>query len=152
MAADAVCVPTGIYVDSGTRLEFIPSGRIRACRGIGGAGPEGYRKTPRGKKRPSRNAPYGCLLGRVGPDGRLFPLKKKRSVNLRGYGQLMLMVNCTDRSEAGGEFAVEIRLRYACTDVAERRTPDGARVVREDGRTVLFRGQDVMEALRRALG
>jgi D-amino peptidase len=46
---------------------------------------------------------------------------------------------------------VEIRLRYASTDVAERRTPDGERVVREDGRTVLFRGQDVMEALRRAL-
>jgi len=46
---------------------------------------------------------------------------------------------------------VEIRLRYASTDVAERRTPDGERVVREDGRTILFRGRDVMQALRRAL-
>ena len=46
---------------------------------------------------------------------------------------------------------VEIRLRYASTDLAERHTPDGDRVVREDGRTVLYRGADVLEALRRAL-
>ena len=49
------------------------------------------------------------------------------------------------------ECPVEIRLRYVSTDVAERRTPDGEQVVRTDGRTVLYRGQDVMEALRRAL-
>jgi D-amino peptidase len=49
------------------------------------------------------------------------------------------------------ECPVEIRLRYVSTDVAERRAPDGDRVVREDGRTVRFRGRDVMEALRRAL-
>jgi D-amino peptidase len=49
------------------------------------------------------------------------------------------------------EGPVEIRLRYVSTDVAERRAPDGERIVREDGRTLLFRGQDVMEALRTVL-
>ena len=46
---------------------------------------------------------------------------------------------------------VEVRLRYASTDLAERHPSDGDRVVREDGRTVLYRGEDVLEALRRAL-
>jgi D-amino peptidase len=49
------------------------------------------------------------------------------------------------------EVPVEIRLRYTSTHLAERRVSDGDRVERIDGRTVVFRGQDVMEALRRAL-
>lgn len=46
---------------------------------------------------------------------------------------------------------VEVRLRYAGTDLAERHPFDGERIIRLDGRTVLFRGQDIMDALRFAL-
>jgi hypothetical protein len=109
--ADADCVPTGIYVDDGMRLSFVPSGKIRVCHGVTGLGPEGCRKTPRGNDRLSRKGPFGCLLARVGAEGRFCALKRKRTLNLHGYGQLMLMVNCSDRSEGRGEFTVEITLR-----------------------------------------
>ena len=43
---------------------------------------------------------------------------------------------------------VEVKLRYASTDLAERHPFDGERIVRLDGRTVLFKGRDFMDALR----
>lgn len=49
------------------------------------------------------------------------------------------------------EGPVEIRIRYTSTDVAERRACDGHQIVRLDGQTVLYRGSDVLAALRLAL-
>lgn len=46
---------------------------------------------------------------------------------------------------------VDIKLRYTGTDLAERHPFDGETIVRLDGRTVLFRGRDIMDALRFAL-
>ena len=43
---------------------------------------------------------------------------------------------------------VEVKLRYSGTDLAERHPFDGERIVRLDGRTVLFKGQDILDALR----
>lgn len=43
---------------------------------------------------------------------------------------------------------VEIKLRYSTTDLAERHPFDGKQIVRLDGRTVLFKGQDIIDALR----
>jgi D-amino peptidase len=47
---------------------------------------------------------------------------------------------------------VEIRLRYTSTDLAERHPFDGERIIRVDGRTVLFKGGDILDALRFVLG
>ena len=46
---------------------------------------------------------------------------------------------------------VEVKLQYAGTDLAEKHPFDGKRIIRLDGRTVLFRGCDVMSALRLVL-
>lgn len=46
---------------------------------------------------------------------------------------------------------VEITLRYSGTDLAEDHPFDGERIVRVDGRTVLYRGQDVLDTLRLVL-
>ena len=43
---------------------------------------------------------------------------------------------------------VEIKLRYTGTDLAEKHPFDGERISRLDGRTVLFKGRDVLDALR----
>jgi len=43
---------------------------------------------------------------------------------------------------------VEVKLRYSGTDLAERHPFDGEQIIRLDGRTVLFNGQDIMDALR----
>lgn len=43
---------------------------------------------------------------------------------------------------------VEVKLKYTGTDLAERHPFDGDQVIRLDGRTVLFRGRDIMDALR----
>ena len=43
---------------------------------------------------------------------------------------------------------VEVKLRYSGTDLAERHPFDGKSIVRLDGRTVLFKGQDILDALR----
>jgi D-aminopeptidase len=43
---------------------------------------------------------------------------------------------------------VEVKLRYTGTDLAERHPFDGDQIVRVDGRTVLFKGRDSMDALR----
>ena len=43
---------------------------------------------------------------------------------------------------------VEVKLRYSGTDLAEKHPFDGKSIVRLDGRTVLFKGQDILDALR----
>ena len=43
---------------------------------------------------------------------------------------------------------VEVKLRYASTDLAERHPFDGGRIVRLYGPTVLFKGPDTMDVLR----
>jgi D-amino peptidase len=47
---------------------------------------------------------------------------------------------------------VEVKLRYASTDLAELHPFVCERIVRVDGRTVLFRGHDVLDGLRLLLG
>jgi D-amino peptidase len=46
---------------------------------------------------------------------------------------------------------VEVKLRYTGTDLAERHPFDGDQIIRLDGRTVLLKGCDIMDALRFAL-
>jgi D-amino peptidase len=42
----------------------------------------------------------------------------------------------------------EVKLRYSGTDLAEKHPFDGERIIRLDGRTVLYKGRDIMDALR----
>jgi len=46
---------------------------------------------------------------------------------------------------------VEVKLRYTSTDLAEQHPFDGERIIRLDGRTVLFKGADILDALRLVL-
>jgi len=43
---------------------------------------------------------------------------------------------------------VEVKLRYTGTDLAERHPFDGDQIIRLDGRTVMLKGRDIMDALR----
>ncbi len=45
----------------------------------------------------------------------------------------------------------EVKLRYASTDLAEKHPFDGEWIIRLDGRTVLFKGRDILDALRLVL-
>jgi len=53
----------------------------------------------------------GCLLGRVGPNGKVFAIKRKGRLVIRERGHLLLFVNAVDPSEARGEFSVEFLLK-----------------------------------------
>jgi hypothetical protein len=67
------------------------------------------KKVPKGRERLSRSGPYGCLLGRIGPEGKPFALKKEMKLKARECGQLYLLVNEADPSRGGGAFTVVIR-------------------------------------------
>jgi hypothetical protein len=93
------------------KIDVNPVGMIRLAPGTGRTGPEGFKRTPKGRKRVSTRGPYGCLMGRIGPGGTPFTIKKKKVVTARSCGQLYLLVNDADPSTIAGEFIVSITLK-----------------------------------------
>ncbi|MHC4472298.1 MAG: prenyltransferase/squalene oxidase repeat-containing protein, partial [Planctomycetota bacterium] len=109
--ADAHDLPTGIYLDKGMELEVEPRGEVVSFKGVRATGPAGHKKAPRGRKRLHKSSPYGCLLARVGRDGRFAAMKKKGRFRAKACGQLFLSMNDERPVDATGQLEVELRLR-----------------------------------------
>jgi hypothetical protein len=103
-------VETSIYLDAGESVVIEPSGKITCCRRADKTGPEGHRRPPKGQEKLVRTSPYGCLLARIGPEGKLVAIKKTRKFKARHPGELVLLINQKCAEGASGAFNVEIRL------------------------------------------
>jgi hypothetical protein len=109
--ATATGLPTGIWLEPGMTVNITPEGEVVSWPGAEPAGPEGHRKTPPGRDRVTSRGPFGCLLGRIGEDGKPFALKKETTVRPHGErGPLFLLMNDEHPDEASGELTVRIEL------------------------------------------
>lgn len=84
---------TGIYLDAGFAVKVAAAGGVVAWEDGPPINPFGVRKPPKGLKPLTRKGEFACLLGRVGPGGRLFAIKNGAEVRSRTPGQLYLLVN-----------------------------------------------------------
>jgi hypothetical protein len=105
-------IPDMYYWHLGTRAFVgVGGGKVRSYAGSPPVGPQGHKRTPKGRERLSRAGPYGCLLGRVGREGKTFPLKRETKLRVKDRGELILLVNDADPSRATGRFQVELVLK-----------------------------------------
>ena len=109
LRAAAGVLATGIYLDEGVTVLADPDGKVRASPGAEFEGPVGG-STPRGRDRLTRRGRYGCLLGRIGPDGKPFAIRRKGHLTIEGCGQLYLLLNEEDPSRAEGKFTLRLSL------------------------------------------
>jgi hypothetical protein len=109
--ATSTCRATGIWLEPGMTVNITPEGEVVSWPGAEPSGPEGHKKTPHGRDRVTSRGPYGCLIGRIGEDGKPFALKKETTVRPHGErGPLFLFMNDEHPDEASGELTVRIEL------------------------------------------
>lgn len=105
----AGALATGIYLDEGMEVLADPGGKVKASPDADFEDASGG-STPRGRDRLTRRGRYGCLLGRIGPDGELFTIRHRGHLRYEGCGQLYLLLNAKDASRAEGEFTIALSL------------------------------------------
>ena len=84
--------PAGIYLDAGVSLKVTARDGVVAWRGGPELGPEGTKTPPKGLKPLVRKGNFGCLLARIGPEGKPFRIKNE-VLRAPVPGQLYLLVN-----------------------------------------------------------
>jgi hypothetical protein len=109
----AACVaerPTGIYADPGMRMKAVVRGTIQPWGGSPKVAGDGIKHNLKSYKPLLKGAPFGCLLGKIGPEGKLFRIENEKPFALNAHGQLFLIVN-DDRPEDGsGAWTVRLQL------------------------------------------
>jgi len=108
--ADKEETPTAIYVEPGMKLTVTTSGTIEPWDGSPRATCDGIKNDIRSYRPLLRGAPFACLLGRVGPEGRLFRIQERKPVVLSSCGQLYLLANDERPEDGTGEWAVRFEL------------------------------------------
>ncbi|HEX5138962.1 MAG TPA: prenyltransferase/squalene oxidase repeat-containing protein [Planctomycetota bacterium] len=110
VAAAASETPTGVYVDPGMRLVVAARGTIQPWVGSPQVAWDGIKHDLKSYRPLIRGVTFGCLLGRIGPEGKPFKIQSEKAITLNGYGELFLLVN-DDRPEDGsGAWNVRIKL------------------------------------------
>ncbi|MEE8107163.1 MAG: hypothetical protein V3T86_16635 [Planctomycetota bacterium] len=108
MAGWFASVESGIYVDTGTKLIIRTSGAISPDRKARPYPPKGI---PKGGKARFKDHPYGCLLGRIGPKGKLFRMPPAgKPMVARSPGHLVFWHNARPTVSASGSWTIEISL------------------------------------------
>ena len=101
-------VESGIYVDTGSKLIIRTSGAISPDRKARPYPPKGI---PKGGKARFKDHPYGCLLGRIGPKGKLFRMPPAgKPMVARSPGHLVFWHNARPTVSASGSWTIEISL------------------------------------------
>ena len=103
-------VPTGIYVDNGTLLDVTATGDILPLGPRGPKSGTGGIKGGAGARRRLGKAPFACLLGRIGPDGKLFRIKAGEKLTAKATGHLYLLVNDENTKDNMRAWAVTFKL------------------------------------------
>jgi hypothetical protein len=99
---------TGIYADPGMRLVLTARGTIQPWVGSPRVAADGTKDVPKSYKPLLKGAPFGCLLGRVGPEGKPFRIQSEKPLALTGHGQLFLLVNDDQPDDGSGAWTVRI--------------------------------------------
>jgi hypothetical protein len=102
--------PTGIYADPGMRITVSASGTIQPWVGSPRVACDGIKHELRSYKPLVKGAPFGCLLGKVGPEGKPFRIQESKPVSLSAHGQLFLLTNDERPEDGSGAWSVRIQL------------------------------------------
>ncbi|MHC4548251.1 MAG: prenyltransferase/squalene oxidase repeat-containing protein [Planctomycetota bacterium] len=110
LAAVAGEIATGIYVDPGRQIRVEARGHIVPWIGGPKVTVHGIKHKRKSYRPLLKSAPFGCLLGRVGPDGKPFRLKPEKKTTLKDSGQLYLLVNDERPADGKKSWRVTVRL------------------------------------------
>lgn len=99
---------TGIYLDAGMTVKTTARDGVVAWRDGVRVGPEGTKHAPEGLK-PLVRGNFGCLLARIGPEGKPFRVKDGM-VRARAPGQLYLLVNDANPEDNAEGWTVTLEL------------------------------------------
>ena len=101
--------PAGIVVRSGDRIAFSTSGEIQlSTDGNDVAGSAGAKSRRMAPNAPLPNVYAGALIGKIGENGKVFPIGDQPSLTMPASGQLFLGVNDDDTNDNQGEFRVKM--------------------------------------------
>ncbi len=103
--------PTGIYVDPGMRVIFTVRGTIKPWVGAPKVGWDGIEHDFKVYKPLLKGAPFGCLLGKIGPEGKPFRIQSEKPLALGAHGQVFLLVNDERPEDGTGAWTVRLDLK-----------------------------------------
>jgi hypothetical protein len=106
--AAVAATPTGIYAEPGMRVLVTGRGQIQPWVGSPKSGVDGIKHEIKSYRPLLKGAPFACLLGRIGPEGRPFRIQCDKPLALAGHGQLFLLAN--DERPEDGTGAWKVRL------------------------------------------
>ncbi|MCK6458405.1 MAG: terpene cyclase/mutase family protein [Planctomycetes bacterium] len=110
VAAATAETATGVYADPGMRLVLVARGTIQPWVGSPRVASDGIKDVPKSYKPLVKGVPFGCILGRIGPEGKPFRIQSEKPVTMSGHGQLFLLVNDERPEDGSGGWTVDIRL------------------------------------------
>jgi hypothetical protein len=110
VAAATAETPTGIYADPGMRVVLTARGTIQPWIGSPKVPVDGIKHDLKSYKPLVKGAPFGCLLGKIGPEGKPFRIPDEKALTFSAHGQLFLLVNDERPEDGTGAWTVEIRL------------------------------------------
>ena len=115
---DTITVPaastwtdTGRHVVQGQSILISARGQVRASPTLS-CGPEGFPDRPQWSKYSViPDVPHGALIGKIGHDGRAFPVGRQLTGRADRDGELFLGINDRDASNNKGGFVVRLEVR-----------------------------------------
>ncbi len=110
VGAAATEAPTGVYADPGMTIKCTVRGTIQPWVGAPKVASDGIKHDFKSYKPLLKGAPFGCLLGRIGPEGKLFRIQSEKPLALTAHGQLFLLVNDEHPEDGAGAWTVSISL------------------------------------------
>jgi hypothetical protein len=92
------------------KVTAIARGTIQPWTGSPKVASDGIKAPPKSYKPLLKGAPFACLLGRIGPEGKPFRMQSEKPVAVTGHGQLCLLINDERPEDGDGAWDVRIRL------------------------------------------
>jgi hypothetical protein len=111
VAAATPETPTGVYADPGMRVIVSARGTIQPWIGSPKVATDGTKHNGKSYRPLVKGAPFGCLLGKIGPEGKPFRVQTEKPLTLGAHGQLFLLVNDERPADGAGAWTVRIDLR-----------------------------------------
>jgi len=108
--ADKMESETGIYVDPTISLVMTVTGTIKPWLGSPSAGWNGIEKVSRSHRPLLKGEPFACLLGRVGPEGKLFAIEGGKPITFKTPGHLYVLSNDEEPGDGKGYWEIHIRV------------------------------------------
>ncbi len=101
---------TGIYADPGMRVTMTVRGTIQPWVGSPKVASDGIKHNLKAYRPLLKGAPFACLLGKIGTEGKPFRIQDGKPVTLNAHGQLYLLANDERPEDGSGSWTVRISL------------------------------------------